>query len=62
MLLPFQPGAFCISLIETPIFLALLVNALWTECVVNTAMSIPAIARKSIIYLAMDCELIALNG
>ena len=32
------------------------------ECVVNTVVFIPAIPRKSFIYLAIDCELIGLNG
>ena len=59
---PFQPAAFCISLIESPMLLALLVDALQMECVVNTVMSIPAIARKSFIYLVINCELIGLNG
>ena len=62
VLLLFQPAAFCISLIESPILLALLVDALRTECVVNTVMSIPVIARKSFIHIAMDCEFTGLNG
>ena len=62
MLLPFQPATFCISLIESPILFALLVDALRTECIVNTVMSVPTIARKSLIDLAIDCELIGLDG
>ena len=53
---------FCISLTESRILLALIVNALRTEWVVNTVISIPAIARNGFIYLAIDCELIGVNG
>ena len=49
MLLPFQPAVFCISLIESPILLAFLVDALRMENVINTVISVPAIARKSFI-------------
>ena len=51
LLLPFQPGAFRTSSIESSIMLALLVDALRTECVANIGISIPVIARKSFIYL-----------
>ena len=62
MVLHFQPAAFCISLIEIPMLFALLVDTLRTEFDLNTVFSIPAIARKNFIYLAIDCELIGLNG
>ena len=51
LLLPFQPGAFWTSSIESSIMLALLVDALRTECVANIGISFPAIARKSFMYL-----------
>ena len=62
MLLPFQLTAFCISLIESPILLALLVDALRMKCVVNIIMTIPAIVISSYTYLAMDFELMGLMG
>ena len=46
MLLPFQPTSFCIYVIEIPIFLALLVDALHTEFVENIVMSNPASVRN----------------
>ena len=46
MLLPFQPTSFCIYVIEIPIFLALLVDALRTEFVENIVMSNPASVRN----------------
>ena len=52
----------CFLYILKTLLLALLVDALRTECVVNTVMSIPAIARKRFMYFAIDCELIGLNG
>ena len=46
MLLLFQPTSFCIYVIEIPIFLALLVDALRTKFVENIVMSNPASVRN----------------
>lgn len=55
------PASYFISLISSPILLTLLMDERQTECVVNTAVYIPGIARNSFMYLAIDCELMGLN-
>ena len=54
MLLPFQPTSFCIYVIEIPIFLALLVDVLRTEFVVNIVMPNPASIRNWILLWVVN--------
>ena len=54
MLLPFQPTSFCIYVIKIPIFLALLVDVLRTEFVVNIVMPNPASVRNWILLWVVN--------
>ena len=54
MPLPFQPTSFCIYVIEIPIFLALLVDVLRTEFVVNIVMPNPASIRNWILLWVVN--------